>query len=1086
MSVMMDDETLQMYVEESKEHLEDIESNLLEIEQAGADADTELVNKVFRAAHSIKGGAGFLGLTTIKDLAHKIENILDMIRNQELVPTSEVINVVLLAFDRLSELMDNVSESNEMDISEHIVALQGLTAANLPKEEKKDVKEMIEIKHPKDGRILFTVSVFDLKQAQKGGKNLYLAEYDLIHDVQRKNKTPLEVIKNMSSSGDILDLKVDLMAVGTLEDGQFEPKIPMFVLFASIIESDLVARLLGIKDEAVVSLDLDLGKAEKEVPLQEPEADEGETVAKEAAEEVQVQEETPPASAPSGKEEAPVKDEQAAPPLEKAKKSMPAPKKKSQPKTAKVKSKKAISDVEHTKAIHAETLRVHVSVLDQLMNLAGELVLSRNQLLQSIISEDKHNIQMAGQRIDLVTSELQEAIMLTRMQPVGNIFNKFPRVVRDLARDLGKEIELKLEGKEVELDKAIIEGLGDPLTHLVRNSADHGIELPDERLAKGKPAQGEILLRAYHESGQVNIEIRDDGKGMDADRIAEKAVEKGLIDPDKVATMSEKEKINLIMLPGLSTAEQVSDISGRGVGMDVVKSNLDKLGGQVEIESALDKGTTIRIKLPLTLAIIPSLLVSVADERFAIAQVNVSELLRISASQVRERIEKVGDAEVLILRGELIPLLHLRELLDLKRTFVHPETGEILEDRRHGLVDQRTQDKAVAAKSAEERRYKSDSDVSIVVVSAGPFKYGLVVDDLHDSVEIVVKPLGRHLKDCESYAGATIMGDGHVALILDVPGLARIAELSSLTGSEQASELLAESKVQEGATRQSLLLFRNGPEEHCAVPLNLVHRVEQVKATDVEIVGGKKVVQYRGGSLPVFALEEVANVDMLEDTEELIILVFVVRNHEVGLLAAPPVDAIETDVVIDENTLRQTGISGSAIIKGKTTLIVDIFELIQTLNPHWFEEEYNNGPDGYEGDSEDASFSSGKGSAILLAEDSDFFRGQVKKIIEDGGHTVVGAEDGQVAWEYLNEHPDEIALVVTDLEMPNMDGFELTKHIKSDERFAHLPVIALTSLAGEEDMAKGEEVGIDDYQIKLDRDKLLNSISNYLESVMAS
>ncbi|PKN30515.1 MAG: hybrid sensor histidine kinase/response regulator, partial [Deltaproteobacteria bacterium HGW-Deltaproteobacteria-20] len=303
-----------------------------------------------------------------------------------------------------------------------------------------------------------------------------------------------------------------------------------------------------------------------------------------------------------------------------------------------------------------DSLRVHVSLLEDLMNLAGELVLSRNQLMQAISSGAIHQIEVAGQRIDLVTSELQETIMLTRMQTVGNIFNKFPRVVRDLARTLGKEMDLQLEGNDVELDKTIIEGLGDPLTHLVRNSADHGIEMPDVRVKAGKPAMGTIVLKAYHEAGQVIIEIVDDGGGLDTEKIVAKALSRGLISPDQAKSMSDKEKANLIFLPGLSTAEQVTDVSGRGVGMDVVKSNLDQLGGQVDIETERGKGTTIRIKLPLTLAIIPSLLVSVGQERYAIPQVNVDELLRIPVDQITERVELVGDAEVLLLRGELIPL----------------------------------------------------------------------------------------------------------------------------------------------------------------------------------------------------------------------------------------------------------------------------------------------------------------------------------------------------------------------------------------------------------------------------------------------
>ncbi|MFP4213391.1 MAG: chemotaxis protein CheW [Desulfohalobiaceae bacterium] len=1074
----MDDETLQMYVQESREHLSDIENDLLEIEQQGANADLELVNKVFRAAHSIKGGAGFLGLQNIKELAHKIENVLDLVRNQELVPSSEVVNIVLLAFDRLNELVENAQGSNQEDVQDHIQALQNIVAGELPQEQKQGLEQKVPVQDSQ-GRTVFEISQVDIEQAQRGGRYLYLVEYDLIHDVQRKEKTPMQVIKNMSDSGEIVDLKMDLAAVGTLEQEELASNLPMFVLFSSIIEPDLVDKLLDLEQSKVLKVELE--------PSAGPEPEQpAEPASEPSAAEVSSERSKPKEAGPQEPKQPAVE-----PKTDKAQAGTAASRSREQKSQQTKPSQKDQQDKAAQKdqqdksksAAQADSLRVNVNVLDQLMNLAGELVLSRNQLLQSIHQDDKRNIQAAGQRIDLVTSELQEAIMLTRMQAVGNIFNKFPRVVRDMARDMNKKMELELQGKEVELDKAIIEGLGDPLTHLVRNSADHGIESPEQRLQKGKPEAGHILLKAYHESGQVNIEIQDDGKGMDPDKIADKAVQKGLISQEKVQTMSDKEKVNLIMLPGLSTTEQISDVSGRGVGMDVVKSNLDKLGGQVDIDSTLDQGSTIRIKLPLTLAIIPSLLVSVAEDRFAVAQVNVSELLRVTPGQARERVEQVGDAEVLVLRGELIPLLHLDQLLGLQKYFLDPQTGKKKPDRRQGLADKRLQETdEEKARKIPERRNQEAGVMNIVVVQAGPYKYGLVVDQLHDSVEIVVKPLGRHLKNCEAYAGATIMGDGKVALILDVPGLARIAELSSMAGTERATEIKAEKQLsqEQQSSRHSLLLFRNAPEEHCAVSLNLVQRVEQISPEQIEVVGGKKVIQYRGGNLPVFALEEVANVGQIEDSEELIVLVFQLQGREIGLLAAKPVDALETDILLDEKTLRQPGISGSAIIKEKTTLLVNIYEVLQSL-------ERSSGVD-----LEICTAEKGQGnstpdtgqSKVLLVEDSDFFRSQVSNVIQDAGFEVLAAEDGQVAWELLQDNP-EIKVVVTDLEMPNMDGFELTRYIRQDQTLAQLPVIALTSLAAEEDRAKGQEAGIDDYQIKMDKERLLASIKSYLEQIQA-
>ena len=1060
---MMDDETLQMYVEEAKEHLEDIESDLLQMEQDGANVDEELVNKVFRAAHSMKGGAGFMGLNVIKELAHKIENNLDLVRNGELTPTSEVVNILLSAFDRLRELVDSIEESNEMDVSEHLVSLEGLKTSHLQDQDKDSAQRWIQIQHW-NGRLIFTHTEYDLVSSLKDGKKLYLLEFDLLHDVERKGLTPFESINQVSDSGLIIDLLVDFEKVGTLDDEEVAKTLPMYVLFASNVEFDLIGQLFDLPDQQITVLANDsdqlLGKttlyeaAGQGGPQPEPGAETGTDAggAQTSTEAGAAQESTAQAPQP---ETTPQETSPATSAGRAAPKGQDADKKE---------KKQAAAKADKSSASQLESLRVNVNVLDQLMNQAGELVLARNQLLQAIKTNDVGSLQAAGQRIDLVTSELQNAIMLTRMQAVGTIFNKFPRVVRDLSRELGKEIELELKGKEVELDKAIIEGLGDPLTHLVRNSADHGVETPEEREAKNKPRTGTIELEAFHESGQVNILIRDDGKGMDAEKIADKAVSKGLIAQEKVDGMSEKEKMNLILLPGLSTSEQISDVSGRGVGMDVVKSNLDKLGGQVEIDSTIDKGTWLKIKLPLTLAIIPSLLVSCCSERFAIPQVNVSELIRIAAGEVAEKIDRVGEAEVFILRGEILPLLQLADVLGLER-----ESAEAAEE----------DDASMAA--AEGR----GGDVNIVVVQAGSFKYGLVVDRLHDSVEIVVKPLGRHLKMFEAYAGATIMGDGHVALILDVAGVSRLAELSTVSGAEAEQEDETQTLKKQGAIKQSLFTFYNAPGELCALPLDQVSRVEKIKASSVEIVGGKKIIQYREGALPLYALEEVANVGMLEDAEELIVIVFELKGHTFGLLAAPPVDTVETEIVVDEETLRQAGIKGSTIIRGQTTLLIDIYEVLETANPHLFGPKPLPGQNQLELPGEPqssqnmAAAEDSQHMGILLAEDSDFFRDQVKRLLEENAYVVFDAEDGAVAWQTLQEAQSRVDVVLTDLEMPTMDGFELTRKIKNDTRFSHLPVIALTSLAGEDDQEKGKQVGIDEYHIKLDKDKLLASLAHY-------
>ena len=1044
----LDDEILQMYVEESREHLADIETDLLSMEKRGADIDEEIVNKVFRAAHSLKGGAGFFGLVTIKELAHKIENVLDMIRSRELVPNAEIINILLLSFDKLRELMNNTEESNNSDVSEFIVSLTGLASANLPVEKKETVRTSVDIRLP-DGRTIMSVSQFDIDHSQQEGEKVYLVEYDLIHDVHRMGKTPLDLIRQISERGTIIDCVVDISTVGTLDD---EPsnKVPFFVLYGTVDESATTT----------ASIEIDTANIHLLFPR--------ETV---PAEKKQSKKKKPAAADPSGPSTKvsppaePVETAPALPPRNGGQQAQPIPA--SQPETS---------------------LRVNVGLLENLMNLAGELVLSRNQLLEAIARSDQRVIKASGQRISLVTSELQEAIMLTRMQPIGNVFNKFHRVVRDMSRDLEKQVRLDITGSEVEMDKTIIEGLSDPLTHLVRNAVDHGVESPETRAKAGKSLPGVVTLAAYHEAGQVNIEIRDDGKGIDPKVIASSAVAKGLVPAEQVKGMSEKEMMSLMFLPGVSTAEKVTDISGRGVGMDVVKTNLNQLGGQVDITSEAGKGSTFRIKLPLTLAIIPCLLASVHKERFAIPQVNVRELIRIPAAQVKERIELVGDAEVLVLRGRLIPIIDLAGVLSIPAGLIDPGDGREIRDRRRRIADRRSRatlpfvdgphslepegqqgtPEGGESRVDQERRYHAASDLNVIIVTTGTLEYGLVVGELHDSVEIVVKPMGRHLKNLREYVGATIMGDGRIALILDVTGLAQLSALTSLAGTARATELAGEAEKEKYEDSHSFLTFWGGEKEQCAVPLDLVARVEQVKASDIAVLGGKRVMQYEDRIMPLFTLKDATDVSDLPENSDLVAVVFQVAGREVGLLACPPVDAMEVKLTVDRSSVRQPGIIGTSVVKGQTLLIVDVFELVGSVYPEWQQEKQKEHAD------------KGDGPAVLLAEDSDFFRQQVKRYIEEDGYRVIAGEDGVAAWSLLEEHASEVQIVVTDIEMPRLDGYGLARKIKGDERFSHLPIIALTSLAGDDDVAKGRAAGIDDYQIKLDKEKLLEGITSFL------
>jgi two-component system chemotaxis sensor kinase CheA len=549
---------------------------------------------------------------------------------------------------------------------------------------------------------------------------------------------------------------------------------------------------------------------------------------------------------------------------------------------------------------------VGVNLLDNLMTLVGELVLARNQLLQYSNLVENTNLEAISQRLNLIATELQGEVMKTRMQPIGNIWNQFPRTVRDVALGCGKEVAIEMEGKETELDKTIIEAIKDPLTHLVRNSVDHGIELPEVRVKAGKPRAGRLVLRAFHEGGQVNIEIMDDGGGLDRDRIRQKAVERGLVTAEQAARLADREIYNLIFLPGFSTAEKVTNVSGRGVGMDVVKTNVEKIGGAVDVQSVAGQGTTVRVKIPLTLAIIPALVVTCSGDRYAIPQVSLLELVRLEAEKARAKIELVHGAPVYRLRERLLPLAYLRHELELK------------------------------AKSSKENE---EDAVNIVVLQADGRPFGLVVDEINDTEEIVVKPLSKQLKVVKTFAGASIMGDGKVALILDVMGVAQRASVIGEARDHRESEQLTEMASQANE-KASFLLFTGPDEAHMAVPLDTLARLEEFPASQVERSGTRWVAQYRGQILPLvnlaFALQERRSrrrhktfLAAGAENARLQVLVCNYKGQRVGVVVERIVDIVEDAAEVRYPPSRP-GVLYSAVIQGQVTELIDIPTVLES------------------------------------------------------------------------------------------------------------------------------------------------------------
>jgi two-component system chemotaxis sensor kinase CheA len=560
-------------------------------------------------------------------------------------------------------------------------------------------------------------------------------------------------------------------------------------------------------------------------------------------------------------------------------------------------------------AVADSTIRVDVGLLDRVMNLVGELVLARNQIMQVAASSKDGGFINASQRLNLLTTELQEGVMKTRMQPIGNVWNKFPRVVRDLAHACGKRVNLELDGTETELDRTIIEAIKDPLTHAVRNAVDHGVESPERRREAGKSETGTVVLRAFHEGGQVNIEVSDDGGGLDVERIRSRAVERGLVPSDRAARMSDREVVHLIFHPGFSTAEKVTNVSGRGVGMDVVKTNIEKIGGTVDISSRFGQSTTLKIKIPLTLAIIPALIVTCSSaeqpggapvvNRFAIPQVNLLELVRLEGAQARRGIERFHGTSVYRLRGNLLPILFLNRALELS---ADAEPSEI---------------------------------INIVVLQADDRQFGLVVDGILDTEEIVVKPLGKELKGISAFAGATIMGDGRVALILDVLG---IAQRANVVSASRERTLVDKNTTAQAAAepREALLLFRVGRSTRMAIALSMVARLEEIAADDVELAAGREVVQYRGAILPLISLgRELLHEPRATDGRALQVIVYAEDGRSVGFVVEQILDVVEEKVTVRNQTTRD-GVLGAIVVQGKVTDLLDVHGVIRRTDPGFF------------------------------------------------------------------------------------------------------------------------------------------------------
>jgi len=722
------------------------------------------------------------------------------------------------------------------------------------------------------------------------------------------------------------------------------------------------------------------------------------------------------------------------------------------PKTAATKPepKQAAAKAEES-SVANQSIRVNVDLLENLMTMVSELVLTRNQLLQILRSQKDSEFAAPLQRLNHVVSELQEGVMKTRMQPIGYAWAKLPRIIRDLSIELDKKIDLVMQGAETELDRQVLELIKDPLTHIVRNSADHGLENAEERLAAGKPEVGKITLKAFHEGGHIIVQIIDDGCGLFAAKIKKKVIENGLATEAELESMTEQQIQSFIFKPGFSTATTVTSVSGRGVGMDVVRTNIEKIGGTIELNSVEGKGTTLTIKIPLTLAIVSALIVACGGERFAIPQINVRELVRAS-SHSENTIERINGTPVLRLRNRLLPLVSLHTLLRLGET-----AGPIEEVARRAAED----DAESAATEAVNRGDKRADNQIIVVSQVGSYTFGLIVDRVFDTEDIVVKPVARILRDIQMFSGSTILGDGSVVMILDPNGIA--AATGEVELAEVKEDDSAERNVSRSGETAAILVFRAVEKTLKAVPLALVARLEEIDLAKVETSNGQNVVQYRGQLMPLVQME---GAGQLKDSGRQPVVVFADRDRVMGLIVDEIVDIVEDRLNV-ELKAKRTGYVGSAIIAGQATDIVDVSHYLTSTLHDWFGGESN------------GAFEDSSGSRILLIDDSPFFRNLLSPLLLVAGYDVTAVESAQNALELCAAGQD-FDVIISDIEMPGMNGFEFAETVKNDTRWSNTPLVALSSYATQKDFARGRAVGFLDYVAKNDRESLLSTLHDTL------
>lgn len=1002
-----DQECINDFVEESIENLDMLDDSFVQIEKDPDDSG-ELDN-IFRAVHTLKGGCRLIGMERLEEIAHTAETLLDLAREKDLRLEVSHITLMLKTIDVFRYFIDGIRQTGQEPDGDFSALVKELSLAC----EKQS----------------FSTDHLDVEAMKGASSDVESESSESKVDAADGSspEVPPEVapessVESSSETADAEQVQADQESAEALETSASSK-----VVVEDVDDLDWTEGLSAPPE-----------KVFKAKAVEEPESGDDDTAleamgqsseeqqSSEVVEEAVVTSTEPVGETPESVEApASLKDEPSAP----VEPSSPPATSAEPPKRRQLAALKVDAPVKKEVEFHSagaaeSTIRIDVRRLDKLMDLVGELVLSRNQLKQVNGKIEDPALNGTTNAISLITSELQEEIVKSRLQPISSVVNKFQRTVRDLALSLNKKVDLDLRGVGTELDRTLLESIKDPLTHLIRNAVDHGIETPEVRKSKGKPEEGTIGIHCFHDGGQVMISIKDDGAGLDHVKIGQKAMLRKLVTKDQLDRMSPREVYRFIFHPGFSTAEQVTSISGRGVGMDVVHTNITSIGGQIDLDSVLGKESTVRLQIPLTLAIIPALMVTIDQRYFAIPQSSLQELIFVDRDDYG-KIEQFDGTEFYRLRGQLLPLLRLRPMMNIEEV---------------------------------DRDY-----VYIVVLVTGEQKIGLLIDEVEDTEEIVVKPLAKFFNSVRFFSGATILGDGSISLILDVEALAHSANIKSTKSITAQATSIARTKAASTA-----LLFNLGGEEVFGIQMSQISRLEEIKMGEIEMAGSQEVIQYRGEILPVVRLSRHMDIEEhLPEDGTANLIVFYFRGRETGLIVRDILDANALEGELDTTVIEDPLILGTMMLKNQIVLMLDALKVFELSFKRW-------------GASKSDVLLEGKPKPRLLyVDDSTFYLKVVGRYLQEAGYEVDTAIDGLDGLSKIKN--DSYDLLIIDYEMPNMDGLELISKVRELIQYDLVPIIVLTALTSGQEKFTLINSGIQSYLVKLNKEELLDEVNKLLQ-----